>query len=402
MQCLPARRMEDDASDFIKMCRNTISDIEILISFIQGEISRYEGVENKILNSANALAFNGTTEGSSGAMSANAAAFLDGSIESGVEAGKLASGASVEQIEKEEGEEVEEEKERKKKAEEKKKKDKKKAEEEDEKGTWLDSIKKDAESLVARGVQGVKTEAYIGKSIFNNPGKFVLGVSASFTNNILFNTPTASGVYREKPMIWKLENNEDYDALASYEAGKIAGDAGGIFVGTEGVSAGISGLGVEGGGAVFTDGATLALAPATVVEIAGSAGVIGTSLGHSSDDFKCSIAYAQKGLNGDKTSNLKANNMGEFFKNDFGSSIKNSITKTKNKFQNQPIYEISEKVENQYLKKGDKIYLDNLHKNHLEVFDKKGDAKEVLNLDGTLNYEKTEKVLNEKRKLNIK
>ncbi len=112
--------MEDDASDFIKKCRNTISDIEILISFIQGEISRYEGVENKILNSANALAFKGTTEGISGPMSANAAAFLAGSIESGVEAGKLASGESVEQIEKEEGEEVEEEKEKKKKAEKKK------------------------------------------------------------------------------------------------------------------------------------------------------------------------------------------------------------------------------------------------------------------------------------------
>lgn len=40
------------------------------------------------------------------------------------------------------------------------------------------------------------------------------------------------------------------------------------------------------------------------------------------------------------------------------------------------------------LKKGDQIYLDGAHKNHLEVFDSKGNFKTVLNLDGTFNEAK--------------
>lgn len=94
--------------------------------------------------------------------------------------------------------------------------------------------------------------------------------------------------------------------------------------------------------------------------------------------------------------------MNEFFEESFGNSIKGSLSKTNSKFQGQSIYEVSKKIDNQYLKKGDKIYLDNLHKDHLEVFDKRGNAKAVLNLDGTLNYDKTEKVLSEGRKLKIK
>lgn len=60
---------------------------------------------------------------------------------------------------------------------------------------------------------------------------------------------------------------------------------------------------------------------------------------------------------------------------------------------------MTKKLESSYLNKGDKFYLDNLHKDHLEVFDKRGNAKNVLNLDGTLNYSKTESALAEKRKL---
>lgn len=52
-----------------------------------------------------------------------------------------------------------------------------------------------------------------------------------------------------------------------------------------------------------------------------------------------------------------------------------------------------------YLNKGSKLYLDNLHKDHLEVFDKRANAKVVLNLDGTLNVSKTEQSLKEARKL---
>ena len=97
-------------------------------------------------------------------------------------------------------------------------------------------------------------------------------------------------------------------------------------------------------------------------------------------------------------SNLKVNNMSEFFKSNFGEGIKNSVTKTKNQFQGQNIYEVTKKIDNPYLKKGDKFYLDNLHKDHIEVFDKRGNVRAVLNLDGTLNEMKTKNAIGRKLK----
>lgn len=96
--------------------------------------------------------------------------------------------------------------------------------------------------------------------------------------------------------------------------------------------------------------------------------------------------------------NLKVNNMSEFFKNNFGEGIKNSVTKTKNQFQGQNIYEVTQKIDNPYLKKGDKFYLDNLHKDHIEVFDKRGNLRALLNLDGTLNEVKTKNAIGRKLK----
>jgi len=40
------------------------------------------------------------------------------------------------------------------------------------------------------------------------------------------------------------------------------------------------------------------------------------------------------------------------------------------------------------LKKGDRFYLDAMHKNHIEVFNRNGKIKTVLNLDGTENISK--------------
>ena len=84
------------------------------------------------------------------------------------------------------------------------------------------------------------------------------------------------------------------------------------------------------------------------------------------------------------------NNMDEFFKTAFGKSIKGNVKKTKQRFHEQSIYVVTKEV-SPYLKKGYKLYLDNLHKDHLEVFDKNGKFKLVLNLDGTLNQDKTKK-----------
>ncbi len=99
------------------------------------------------------------------------------------------------------------------------------------------------------------------------------------------------------------------------------------------------------------------------------------------------------------TSEAKSvSNMKEFFNDGFGKSIKNNVTKTKNQFQGQSIYEVNKKLDNPYLKKGDRFYLDNLHKDHLEVFDKRGNLRVVLNLDGTLNEVKTKNAIGRKLK----
>jgi hypothetical protein len=82
-------------------------------------------------------------------------------------------------------------------------------------------------------------------------------------------------------------------------------------------------------------------------------------------------------------------NMKEFFGTEFGSSLSNSVQKTSKQYQGQSIYTVTKKVDNEYLKKDDRFYLDNLHKDHLEVFDRRGKFQAVLNLDGSLNQAKT-------------
>jgi RHS repeat-associated protein len=87
-------------------------------------------------------------------------------------------------------------------------------------------------------------------------------------------------------------------------------------------------------------------------------------------------------------------NMDGFFDMKFGKSFKKSSLKTNVKYDGQSIYKITEKISNnKYLKKGYGIYLDGMHKDHLEVIDKQGYVKYVLNLDGTLNADKTKKAL---------
>ncbi|WP_202975167.1 hypothetical protein [Vallitalea guaymasensis] len=86
-------------------------------------------------------------------------------------------------------------------------------------------------------------------------------------------------------------------------------------------------------------------------------------------------------------------NIGEFFKDGFGKSIKNKLSKSSLKYDGQSIYKVTSKTSNEYLKKGYGVYLDGLHKDHLEVIDKLGKVKYVLNLDGTLNADKTAKAI---------
>ena len=85
----------------------------------------------------------------------------------------------------------------------------------------------------------------------------------------------------------------------------------------------------------------------------------------------------------------KVSNMNEFFNTNFGKKIKNSIEKTNKQYHGQPIYRVTEKIPEYGLKKGDQLYLDNLHKDHLEVFRKNNTFKTILNLDGTENLSKS-------------
>ncbi len=83
-------------------------------------------------------------------------------------------------------------------------------------------------------------------------------------------------------------------------------------------------------------------------------------------------------------------NIGEFLKNSsFGGEIKNTTRKTSKQYQGQSIYQAQGKT-GDVIKKGDQLYLDAKHKDHLEVFDKSGNFKAVLNLDGSVNLEKTD------------
>ncbi|WP_232832402.1 DUF637 domain-containing protein [Photorhabdus sp. CRCIA-P01] len=82
-------------------------------------------------------------------------------------------------------------------------------------------------------------------------------------------------------------------------------------------------------------------------------------------------------------------NMNEFLKQSgFGSQIKGNTQKTSKMYDGQSIYSAKSDID-KYIKKGDQIYLDGDHKNHLEIFDKRGNFRVVLNLDGSINDAKT-------------
>ncbi|MQL49184.1 hypothetical protein GEA64_14980 [Photorhabdus khanii] len=91
--------------------------------------------------------------------------------------------------------------------------------------------------------------------------------------------------------------------------------------------------------------------------------------------------------------------MGEFFKQPgFGSDLKSGSKKTSQIYQGQTVYKASSDI-NENIRKGDQFYLDGKHKNHLEVFDRRGKFVHVLNLDGSINPSKTKVAEAEGRRL---
>ncbi|WP_429945557.1 VENN motif pre-toxin domain-containing protein [Bibersteinia trehalosi] len=102
---------------------------------------------------------------------------------------------------------------------------------------------------------------------------------------------------------------------------------------------------------------------------------------------KAQAKFAQK-INAYNPHKHSVGNMNDFLKNkEFGQNLSQILTKTSKRYQGQTIYEVNKSELG--FKKGDQIYLDNLHKDHLEVFDRNGNFKGVYNLDGSLNAEKT-------------
>ncbi|WP_242585388.1 MULTISPECIES: LXG domain-containing protein [unclassified Enterococcus] len=91
-------------------------------------------------------------------------------------------------------------------------------------------------------------------------------------------------------------------------------------------------------------------------------------------------------------------NMKEFFETEFGSSIKNKVSKTKKNYDGQQVYKADKKI-SENLRKNDQFYLDGQHKDHLEVFDKQGNFRFVLNLDGSINGAKTAKAAKQGRRI---
>lgn len=73
---------------------------------------------------------------------------------------------------------------------------------------------------------------------------------------------------------------------------------------------------------------------------------------------------------------------------DFSESLNSSLQKTAKRYQGQSVYKVNTEV-NSYITKGDQLYLDGLHKDHFEVFDKQGRFKAVVNLDGSYNTSKS-------------
>ena len=87
----------------------------------------------------------------------------------------------------------------------------------------------------------------------------------------------------------------------------------------------------------------------------------------------------------------------------FASAIQSGIAQRTGKtFQGAQIFKFTQKTKigETTFKKGDYFYLDNLHKDHYEAFNKCGSSKGVFNMDGSLNPAKTAKAKNRTGPLN--
>jgi len=95
---------------------------------------------------------------------------------------------------------------------------------------------------------------------------------------------------------------------------------------------------------------------------------------------------------------IRVANMKEFFETtEFGQELKQYVRKTSEQFHGQSVYEVTEDLPQYGLKRGNKIYLDPKHTDHLEIFTKNNKPRGVINLDGYQNDPKTKDAINQHR-----
>ncbi|EOH96609.1 hypothetical protein UAY_02977 [Enterococcus moraviensis ATCC BAA-383] len=78
--------------------------------------------------------------------------------------------------------------------------------------------------------------------------------------------------------------------------------------------------------------------------------------------------------------------------------LKIKFLRRKKNYDGQQVYKADRKI-SENLRKNDQFYLDGQHKDHLEVFDKQGNFRFVLNLDGSINGAKTAKAAKQGRRI---
>jgi hypothetical protein len=83
-----------------------------------------------------------------------------------------------------------------------------------------------------------------------------------------------------------------------------------------------------------------------------------------------------------------------------GKKLKDAVESTRFSCKGSKIWRVIKDITEYGIKKGDWLYLDTLHGDHIEVFKKCGKImRTVLNMDGTKNVAKLQSAMNEARKI---
>ncbi|WP_429951351.1 hypothetical protein [Enterococcus sp. AZ101] len=188
-------------------------------------------------------------------------------------------------------------------------------------------------------------------------------------------------------MVWERKFGAEFSGTKNYAVGQFVADLTSLVQGgAEFIGGGIWAFGGSAAFTVFSGGAGVVAVPA--INASGLA-----ISGHGTGVFTSAWGSLGDGYSYKPDNNAVAN-MKEFFETEFGSNIKDNVSKNGKIVDGQQVYKVDDKQLKKYgLKKGDQIYLDGMHKDHLEVFNSSGKLEKVLNLDGSVNADKTRKAL---------